>query len=367
MTSPAQERAFADDTPEIRERLNDHLEDVLSRFWPGWVRSGKVAYPEPASKEDRGSFQVYLANHGKHQRGRWFRNSAGIGGDEINLFAYGLTGRHKADAEVFAKARQFVGLAAPTEATEEDRRRSERLKQQGDQRRAQHEREAAQYEEDTLEAATAIWNASRPIKGTLAETYLASRGFTDLPDTLPLRFHPALKYPGKGKMPALVCRVDDFAGDITGIWRVYLAADGSGKAALECPRLGLGPCGGGAVRLGNAGEKVGLAEGLESALGAWCLTSRRYPAWAVLSTSGMTGIELPLSVKHVVVFPDGDHGMRRKNGEYVPITIPPGRKAAQTLRARLATERVACTIAAEPNPGLDYNDIWLRSRDEAAA
>ena len=57
----------------------------------------------------------------------------------------------------------------------------------------------------------------------------------------------------------------------------------------------------------------------------------------------MTGIELPLFVNHVVVFPDGDHGMRRKNGEYVPVIVPPGRKAAQTLRARLGLEGVACT------------------------
>ncbi len=355
-----------DDSAEIRERLNDRLEDVLSRFWPGWVKAGKVAYPEPASKDDKGSFQVYLASHGKHERGRWFRNSAGIGGDEINLFAYGLTGRHRATAEVFVKAREFVGLAAGTEATEEDRRRSDRLRQEGDQRRAQHEREAAQYEEDTLEAATAIWSACRPVKGTLAEIYLASRGFTDLPNNLPLGFHPALKYPGKGKMPALVCRVDDFSGDITGIWRIYLEPDGSGKADVPNAKLGLGPCGGGAVRIGGVAPKVGLAEGLESALGAWCLTGRAYPVWAALSTSGMTGIELPLVVKQAIVFPDGDHGMRRHDGQYIPIAVPPGRKAAQTLRARLAGEGVACAIAAEPPPGLDYADLWLSSMAEVA-
>lgn len=355
-----------DDSAEIRERLNDRLEDVLSRFWPGWVKAGKVAYPEPASKDDKGSFQVYLASHGKHQRGRWFRNSAAIGGDEINLFSYGLTGRHKATAEVFVKAREFVGLAAVTEETEEDRGRSDRLRQEGDQRRALHEREAAQYEQDTLAAARTIWNACRPIAGTLAETYLASRGFTDLPDSLPLGFHPALKYSGKGKMPALVCRVDDLLGEFTGIWRVYLKPDGSGKAALEYPRLGLGPVGGGAVRIGGEYPKIGLAEGLESALGAWCLVGRKYPVWVTLSTSGLVAVELPLSVTNVVIFPDGDRGIRRQGGDYVPVKVPPGRLAARTLSAQLKTQRVPSTIAAEPPAGFDYNDLWLANRAEVA-
>lgn len=354
-----------DDTPEIRERLNDRLEDVLSRFWPGWVRSGKVAYPEPASKDDKGSFQVYLANHGKHERGRWFRNSAAVGGDEINLFAYGLTGRHKATAEVFTKAREFVGLVGATETTAEDRDRSERLKLESAQRRAHHEQEAAQYEEDTLTAALAIWNACRPIAGTLAESYLASRGFTGLPASMPLGFHPALKYPGKGKMPALVCRVDDMLGEFTGIWRIYLTETGI-KMPVDKPKLGLGPCGGGAVQFGGITGKIGIAEGVESALGAWCLVGRQYPVWAGLSTAGVIGVELPLAVKQVVVFPDGDYSMRRQGGEYVPVACPPGRKAAQTLRERLKGEGVACGLAAEPNPGLDYNDIWMRSREEVA-
>lgn len=354
-----------DDTAEIRDLLNGRLEDVLSRFWPGWVQSGKVAYPEPASKDDKGSFQVYLASHGKHERGRWFRNSAAIGGDEINLFAYGLTGKHKATAEVFAKAREFVGLREAAEETEEDRQRSEQLKQQGDQRRAKREREAAQYEEDTLEAARAIWNACRPIAGTLAELYLAIRGFTDLPAHLPLGFHPSLKYPDKGKMPALVCRVDNMLGEFTGIWRIYLRADGSGKADVPNAKLGLGPCGGGSVRIGGDGLRIGIAEGLESALGYWSLIGRKYPCWATLSTSGMIGIEFPLAVERVVIAPDGDKPCRRQGYDFVPAE-PAGIKAAKTLAARLKNEGANVTIAAVPPIGLDYCDLWNANRAEVA-
>jgi putative DNA primase/helicase len=234
---------------------------------------------------------------------------------------------------------------------------------------AEREQNADRQERENKGAALRIWSQSKPLGFTLAETYLQSRGL-GIPDGAPwpscLRFHPALPYPNAGNLPALVCRVDDVEGELTAVWRIFLKPDGSGKADVENPKLGLGPAGGGAVRIGGASTRVGVAEGVESAIGAWLLTGRKFPVWAALSTSGMSGIELPLQIEHVTVFPDGDKPLRRKGSEYV-VSTPAGRKAAQALKQRLVgVEKRRCVIAQEPPQGLDYADMWLTAKREAA-
>lgn len=254
------------------------------------------------------------------------------------------------------------GPAKPLSASELAERNRRRVANEQAQRA--REAEEARYIEDTKEAAMNIWGASGSIFGTVAEKYLTSRGI--LPEVSgALRFHPALPYPKKpGTYPALICLVEDMNGEPSAVWRIYLREDGR-KADVDNAKLGLGPAGGGAVRISGMGPKIGLAEGLESALGAWNLIGRKYPVWAALSTSGLVGIELPLGVEHVVIFPDGDASMKKQNGEYVP-AIPAGRKAALALRSRLLAEGVGCTIAAEPSPGKDYNDLWLEQLREDA-
>lgn len=233
--------------------------------------------------------------------------------------------------------------------------------------RAQKEAQEA-YEQDTTAAALAIWNASIGIGGTPAESYLRSRGL-GAPGVMlepVLRFHPGLPYPGMtGKFPAMVCRVDDVAGEFTGVWRVFLRPDGSGKLDCAAPKLGLGPAAGGAVRLGGIGPKLGIAEGVETALGAWLLTGRKYPVWASLSTAGMIRFELPPDAKQLVIYPDGDRPMRRNGDEYVS-AVPAGRKAAQALLARMKQDGARCTLAAEPPAKRDYLDLWNAQTREAA-
>jgi hypothetical protein len=248
---------------------------------------------------------------------------------------------------------------SPSEQSERENRRAANEAAQR-QRKAQE----AAYQEDTREAAQRIWDASKPIDGTLAQTYLCNRGIPKF-ETDVLRFHPALPYPKKpNTYPALICRVDDCEGRLCAVWRIYLRADGR-KADLPAAKLGLGPAGGGAVRLGGIGPKIAVAEGIESALGFWFLIGRKYPVLAALSTSGMIGIELPLCVERVIIAPDGDRPIRKQGDDYVP-SVPAGRKAAMTLRDRLVGEGLACTLAAEPNYGLDYLDIWQAMAREVA-
>jgi putative DNA primase/helicase len=294
-------------------------------------------------------------------KGNWFCRGHGGGKSPITLAMHIGNLPWKAAAEQLAGPCPS-GPARPLSEAEQAERNRRRLEAEAAQRA--REAQQMQRQEDTREAAKAIWDASRSIDGTLAQSYLYGRNIPPF-QTEVLRFHEGLPYPGKSKLyPALICRVDDMDGELCAIWRIYLRGDGR-KADVENAKLGLGPAGGGAVRLGGSGSRIGLAEGLESALGAWNVINRQYPVWAALSTSGLVGIELPLSVERVTIFPDGDRPIRKQGEEFIP-AVPAGRKAAQSLRDRLAREGLNVVIAPEPSMGRDYLDIWSNVAREVA-
>ena len=79
---------------------------------------------------------------------------------------------------------------------------------------------------------------SKPIAGTLAETYLRGRGIVTAPAGDPLRFHPRCYYrPDEDSptetWPALIAAVTDLAGTITGR-RTWLDRSGQDKAPIDC-------------------------------------------------------------------------------------------------------------------------------------
>jgi hypothetical protein len=191
------------------------------------------------------------------------------------------------------------------------------------------------------EAALAIWQAAQSAKGTLAENYLASRGLLIQPPGS-LRFHGGLKHPSGGVWPAMVALVTGgFDGVPVGIHRTFLDRDGGGKAAVEPVKVMLGRCRGGAVRLGEVDDALMVGEGIETCLAAMQETGR--VAWAALSTSGLRALNLPASVRNIVVLADGD---------------APGESAAQDCALRWKREGRNVRIARSP-AGSDFNDLML--------
>ena len=123
--------------------------------------------------------------------------------------------------------------------------------------------------------------------------------------------------------------------------RTYLAREGRGKAAVEPNKRMLGPCRGGAVRLGPAGDPLMIGEGIETCLAAMQATG--HGAWAALSTSGLRALDLPPAVQDVIVLADGD---------------APGEAAALAAAARWRHEGRRVRIARPPQ-GADFNDLLL--------
>ena len=196
-------------------------------------------------------------------------------------------------------------------------------------------------------AALSVWRSTLTSRGTLVETYLASRGLTLSPPGT-LRFHKGLKHPSGGYWPCLVALVTrGIDGTPMAIHRTFLARDGSGKAEVEPTKMMLGPCRGGAVRLGEAEDVLMIGEGIETCLAAMQATGR--PAWAALSTSGLRALDLPDVVSEVIVLADGDD---------------PGEAAARECALRLQRHGRTVRIARPPR-GMDFND-WLLDRASRA-
>jgi putative DNA primase/helicase len=190
-----------------------------------------------------------------------------------------------------------------------------------------------------MEAALAIWQASRGVEGTPVEAYLRSRGLS-LPACPALRFHAALKHSSGGVWPAMVALVTHGdAGSPIAVHRTFLARGGGGKAPVNPAKMMLGPCRGGVVRLGERGDVLMVGEGIETCLAAMQATGNA--AWAALSTSGLRSLDLPRDVRDVIVLADGDE---------------PGEAAAQDCARRCQREGRRVRIARPPE-GMDFNDL----------
>ena len=208
-------------------------------------------------------------------------------------------------------------------------------------RRASVERKPDQDDARRIEAALAIWQSAQPAQGTPVETYLAARGI-DLPPPDALRFHAGLRHPSGGIWPTMVALVTNGAdGMPVAIHRTYLARDGGGKAPIDPQKMMLGPCRGGAVRLAEPGDLLMVGEGVETCFAA--MQASGHPAWAALSTSGLRALDLPASVRDVIVLADGDEA---------------GEAAARDCARRWMRQGRRVRIARPPR-GMDFNDVLL--------
>jgi hypothetical protein len=190
-------------------------------------------------------------------------------------------------------------------------------------------------------AALAIWRSAMPAPGTPVAAYLAARGI-HLPSPDALRFLPRVMHPSGSRWPVMVALVTNGVdGKPIAIHRTYLARDGSGKAPVDPPKMMLGPCRAGAVRLAEPANVLMVGEGIETCLAAMQATGN--PAWAGLSTAGLRALDLPATVHDVIVLADGDEA---------------GEAAARDCALRWKREGRRVRIA-RPPCGLDFNDLLL--------
>jgi len=195
----------------------------------------------------------------------------------------------------------------------------------------------------TQAAAARLFAASVPIPGTLADTYLSSRGITRGGASSALRFHPKCWHREGNQTkpvprPALIAAVTDGAGVLQGVHRTWLAPDGQGKAAVETQRRAMGHLLGNAVRLTPHDDILVVGEGIETML-SLAEVAPGLPVWAALSSGHLGAVLLPDGLQRLYIAIDRD---------------PAGSQAAERLSARASEAGIAVRVL-EPRLG-DFND-----------
>ena len=204
----------------------------------------------------------------------------------------------------------------------------------------------------TPAAAARLFAASVPVAGTLADTYLRSRGITRGAPSATFRFHPKCWHRDEGQTksvprPALIAAVTDGAGVLQGVHRTWLAPDGQGKAAVETQRRAMGHLLGNAVRLSPQGENLVVGEGIETMLSIREVAPG-LPVWAALSSGHLGAVLLPDGLQRLYIAIDRD---------------PAGQSAAERLTTKASKVGIAVRVL-EPRLG-DFNDDLRADGPEA--
>lgn len=213
----------------------------------------------------------------------------GAGGDVIQFLC-------DIEGKTFAEAVKW--LANVTDLTEVDPVQRER----------QQKLEIARSLE-AIQHAKSQWAGSKRLEGTIGEIYLRSRGLEPpYPNFFRYGWVPAWydKKTGKPgpKFRAIIAGCQNKVGEIVGVQRILLGADGN-KAPMENPKLSLGSIRGCAIRINGCGPKILLCEGPEDGL---TLHKRNpgVPVWIALGTSGLPYVDLPDEVEEVMVGGDNN-------------------------------------------------------------
>jgi hypothetical protein len=177
-------------------------------------------------------------------------------------------------------------------------------------------------------AATALWAQSVPAPETKVQAYLRSRGLlVDPPPSLRFCSHYIYR-PGDGApsmiLPAMVAALQAPDRQVIAVQVTALDRLEDRKYADKNSRRVHGAQGTGAVRLAPAGEKLGIAEGIEDALGAMQLTG--IPCWACLGAARMHRVEFPTTVEEVHIFADDDDAGRRSSERTAELQLAVGRR-----------------------------------------
>lgn len=122
--------------------------------------------------------------------------------------------------------------------------------------------------------------------------------------------------------------------------------DGADKASVPCPRKVMTPVNtitGASIRLYPAAPRMGVAEGIETAIAAHMLTG--VPVWAAATAHGVETFNPPAICRELVVFGDTDESYA-------------GQAASYVLARRMVRQGIACEVQLPPVG--DWNDELKR-------
>jgi putative DNA primase/helicase len=172
-------------------------------------------------------------------------------------------------------------------------------------------------------------------------------GLTSFPNCLRTGFNVCYQADHPSFHPAMIALVTGPDGAPVILHRTYLTVDGR-KAPLEAPkRLTPGSIvKGAAVRLAAAGDVLGIAEGIETALSASALFG--VPCWAATNAAMLAGWQPPAAVKRIIIFADNDLSYAGQAAAYaLARRIGPGPVVEVQIPPRLGLTGMMCTGCSE--------------------
>jgi hypothetical protein len=323
---------------DLARTLAREAEEVCRHYLSSGRREGRYWLVGDVENTPGRSLFVRLTGpeFGKGAAGKWTDAATGEHGDLLDLIA--ANQRLDSLRDVLNEARAFLRLPRPEPIARE---------------------KLAPAPTGSPEAAQRLWGMSKPIHGTIAETYLRSRGITDLTNCGSLRFHSRCWYRVDADdradrvcdaWPALIASVRDGGGKLTGVSRTWLNPSGIGKAPVSTPRRAMGHLLGHGVRFGVADDVMAAGEGIETMLSLRQVTPA-LPIVAALSANHLAALELPPTLRRLYLARDDD---------------PAGRTAVDALATR-ARETGIEALVLDAELGDLNEDLRLLERDALAA
>jgi hypothetical protein len=277
------------DASELAHRLAREAETVCRHYLSNGRREGRYWMVGDVRNTPGRSMFVRLKESPKRPAGKWTDAATGEHGDLLDVIreSCGITDFH----DVADEARRFLCL--PRSDPELSPKVARMPVQAG-----------------SPEAVQRLFAMSQPIARTLVEAYLRNRGITALHEAGALRFHPRCYYRPDDDSPtetwpAMIARVTDLAGRITGAHRTWLDPSGRDKAPIDTPRRAVGELLGNAVRFGVANDVLAAGEGIETMLSLRCVLPT-LPMAAALSANHLAGMLLPLTLRRLYIARDAD-------------------------------------------------------------
>jgi len=193
-------------------------------------------------------------------------------------------------------------------------------------------------------AMESIWRGStRPTQHDPLGVYLTHR-LGRFWAFMGLRYNPSVwHYEAKARFPAMVTQIVTPEGRAVNLHLTYLRSDGF-KADLEKAKMVMAAKlpDGCAIRLGPEREKMGVAEGIETALSAAILF--KMPVWACVNGNLLAKWQPPEISKEIVIFGDNDENFT-------------GQAKAYRLANRLEVQcKRKAYVMIPPLSGQDWND-----------
>jgi hypothetical protein len=273
---------------DLARRLARNAEAVCRHYLSNGHREGRYWLVGDVANTRGRSLFVRLSgpDHGKGAAGKWTDAATGEHGDLLDLIA--LNRGLDCLRDTLEEARTFLALP-PAPVHRPDRLPAPR---------------------GSSESARRLYAMSKPIAGTLAETYLRSRGISAVAAGDPLRFHPRCYYrPDEDSptesWPALIAAVTDLGGRITGAHRTWLDRSGQDKAPVASPRRAMGRLLGHGVRFGLVDDVMAAGEGIETML-SLRTTLPTLPMVAALSANHLAALLFPPTLRRLYVARDRD-------------------------------------------------------------